>query len=147
MSKFAQIVVKNCPGVQAMESVFKKIWITGFCLKIGLLAEVGAKACPPEVPSDQEHVIHVVEQVWQALGAILDDYFHTWQSDPSTLTKLQNYFDTVILQFLSLKPYEFEFQLIITQFFYKQIGREKNSEGPIWLLDYLKYFLNLIEGR
>ena len=53
---------------------------------------------------------------------------------------------TVILQFLSLKPYKFEFQLIITQFFYKRIGREKNSEGPIWLLDYLKYFLNLIEG-
>ena len=24
--------------------------------------------------------------------------------------------------------------------FYKQIGREKNSEGPIWLLDYLNFF-------
>ena len=43
----------------------------------GLLAEVCGQGCPPDVPSDQEHVIHVVEQVWQALGAILDDYFHT----------------------------------------------------------------------
>ena len=25
-------------------------------------------------------------------------------------------------------------------FFNKQIGREKNSEGPIWLLDYLIFF-------
>ena len=69
---------------------FLKNWILQKFDKSGWMVPL---ACPPEVPSDQEHVIHVVEQVWQALGAILDDYFHTWQSDPSTLTKLRNYFE------------------------------------------------------